>query len=336
MSKTTILVTGGAGLIGLETCNQLNQRDDIEVRLFDLPEQVLRARKAIAPGIRIFYGSILDSSSLRDAMDGCDYVIHLAAMLGVRRTERARLRCLETNIEGTRHVLESVIQHRVKKIVFASSSEVYGEPLYNPVDENAPTYGKSVYAVSKLAGEELVMAYAQRYDWLKFTVLRYFNTYGPYQTAQFVIPRFVLNVMHGEAPVIHGDGTQKRSYAYVSDVAAGTIKAALNDSANGQVFNVGNGERIATLWSLAETVISVVGKDGQIAPVQQPDFNFTDRTADREIMMRYCDTSKAREVLGYVPQVSLEDGIRQMVESRAIFENWETGDQVYLQDIDMI
>lgn len=335
MGKKTILVTGGAGCIGLEVSNQLGERNDVEVRLFDLPEQVFRVQDAIKPGIRVFYGSILDTSSLRDAIDGCDVVMHLAAMLGVRRTEMNRLRCLEINIEGTKHVLESAIQHRVGKVVFASSSEVYGEPLYNPIDENAPTYGKSVYAISKLAGEELCRAYAQRYSWFNYTILRYFNTYGPYQTAQFVIPRFVSKVMKDEPPVIYGEGTQKRSYGYVSDIATGTIQAVVQEKANGETFNLGNGERISTLWSLAETVIVVAGKEGQIKPVHQRDFNQTDRAAAREILMRFCDTSKARDLLGYAPKVSLEEGIKRLIESGAIFDHWDTGDLAYLQDDDV-
>jgi len=327
----TTLVTGGAGCIGLEVCAELNRRG-LKARLFDLPEQVLRVKHAMAPGLEVFYGSVLDSSSLRDAMEGCDSVIHLAAMLGVRRTELNRLRCLEINVEGSRRVLECAIQHRLRKIVFASSSEVYGEPLSNPVDERAPTHGKSVYAVSKLVGEELCKAYAQRYPGFTYTILRYFNTYGRYQTAQFVLPKFVANVLKNKAPVIYGDGAQKRSYCFASDVAWATVEALVRKEANEQVFNVGNGERIIDLWDLARLVISVAGKDGTIAPLHQPDFSFADRAAEREITARICDTSKVREVLGFTPRVSLEEGIRLLMESGAIFERWETTELSYLQD----
>jgi UDP-glucose 4-epimerase len=247
-----------------------------------------------------------------------------------------RLRCLEINVEGTKHVIEACIQHRVGKVVYASSSEVYGEPLSNPIDEHARTYGKSVYAISKLAGEELCRAYAQRYKWFNFTILRYFNTFGPYQTAQFVIPRFIANVLNGEPPVIYGDGMQERSYCYVSDIATGTINAALQDNANGELFNLGNGQQISTLWSLAKTVIAAAGKEGQIKPVQQPDFNLTDRAVDREILNRFCDTTKARQILNYAPKVSLEEGIKRVMNSGAIiFDHWATGDLAYLQDEDV-
>ncbi len=327
----SVLVTGGAGCIGLEVCTELKRRV-FKVRLFDLPEQVLRVKHTVAGDIEIFFGSVLDSSSLRDAMDGCDAVIHLAAMLGVRRTELNKLRCLEINVDGSKRVLECAIQHQLKKIVFASSSEVYGEPSYNPVDERAPTQGKSVYATSKLVGEELCKAYAQRYPGLSYTILRYFNTYGLYQTAQFVIPKFVANVLKDKVPVIYGNGTQRRSYCFASDVAWATVEALVRKEANERVFNVGNGARSVDLWELARLVISLVGKDSKMEPLHQPDFAFTDRAADREVANRVCDTGKAQEILGFSPRVSLEEGIRRLISSCAIFERWETTELSYLQD----
>jgi len=327
----SVLVTGGAGCIGLEVCSELKRRG-VKVRLFDLPEQVVRVRNAIGKGVEIFFGSVLDSSSLRDAMDGSDAVIHLAAMLGVRRTELNKLRCLEINVDGSKRVLECAIQHRIRKIVFASSSEVYGEPIHNPVDENAPTYGKTVYAVSKLMGEELCKAYAQRYPGFSYTILRYFNTYGLYQTAQFVIPKFVANVLKGKPPVIYGDGTQKRSYCFASDVAWATVESLIRDEADGQVFNIGNGTEVIDLWDLAHLVISVSGRDGDLKPKNEPNFKLADRSPEREIINRFCDTSKAREILGFAPRVPLKTGIRLLRESGAIFERWDTSELPYLQD----
>ena len=187
-----VLVTGGAGCIGMQVCSELLSRG-IKVVLFDLYEQINVSKERIDDKIELYYGSILDESSLREAIRGCDAVIHLAAYLGVRRTEVNSLRCLDININGTKKVLDASVQSGVKKIVFASSSEVYGEPRKNPIKEDAPTQGKTVYAISKLAGEELVKAYNSEFQKIKYTNLRYFNTYGPYQIAQFVIPKFIRN-----------------------------------------------------------------------------------------------------------------------------------------------
>ncbi len=327
----TVLVTGGAGCIGMQICNELSRRG-INVHLFDLHEQIASVRNNIPGKTSIYYGSILDCSSLRDAMTGCDAVIHLAAYLGVRRTETNRLRCIEINISGTKNVLECAVQHRVKKIVFASSSEVYGEPIENPVTEKTITQGKTVYAISKLAGEELCKAYNQRYPELSYTILRYFNTYGPFQIAQFVIPKFIRNITSGKPPVIYGNGEQKRAYCYAGDTAYATIEALGNLKTNGEIFNIGNSSSLISLTDLAHLVIRSVGKDREITPIYQKKFRNTDRLRDREVFERVCDTSKIRELTGFIPKVSLEEGIKKVATYGVIYPKWETTDLDYTID----
>lgn len=303
-----VLVTGGAGCIGIEVCKELAARG-ITTRLFDLPEQVRRTKGFIPLHTEVFLGSILDRSSLRDAMEDCDTIIHLAAYLGVQRTEENRLRCIEVNVDGTKNILDCAVQNRVNKIVFASSSEVYGEPSKNPITEDFSTQGKSVYAVTKLVGEELCKAYSQRYPELSHVILRYFNTYGLFQITQFVIPKFIENVINDKPPVIYGDGEQLRSYCYASDTARATVDVLLGAKADGQVLNIGNGNAPISLIDLADTVIRVCGKN------MKPEYkNFinADRTKEREIFVRYCDTTRAREILDFVPRVSLEEGIRKI------------------------
>ena len=321
MTFNSVVVTGGAGVIGIQVCNQLSARG-LQVTLFDLPEQIVRVRPAIDPRVRFFYGSVLDSSALRDALRDKDAVIHLAARLGVKRTEANKLACLEINVDGTKKVLESMVSERVEKIIFASSSEVYGEPEQNPVTEETPAAGTTVYAVSKHVGEHLCRAYSERYPWLKSTILRFFNTYGPYQTAQFVVPRFVANVQQDRPPIINGDGRQRRSYCHAADIAGGVIEALIRDEATGEVFNLGNGEEPISLSDLADLVISLAGKDGKISPLYQADFRFTDREEDREIRERFCDTTKARRVLDFKPSVSLKEGIQELVVGGTLFERW--------------
>ena len=222
-----VLVTGGAGCIGIPLSKELCDRG-IEVVLFDLYEQIITAESFIDPRVIKAGGSILDSSSIREAMIGCDAVIHLAAHLGVRRTEVNKLRCLEINIDGTKKVLEACIANgNIKKFIFASSSEVYGEPLKNPISESDITQGKTLYGVSKISGEELVKAYNYEFPELEFSILRYFNTYGPYQISQFVISKFISRVLDNKSPIIYGDGLQIRSYNFSEDTARGTADALL-------------------------------------------------------------------------------------------------------------
>ncbi len=326
-----VLVTGGAGCIGIQVCKELTRRG-ISVIMFDLPEQITRNEKFIPSNIKIYYGSILDCSSLRDSMSGCDAIIHLAAYLGVRRTEINRLRCIEININGTKNVLDCAIQHRINKILYASSSEVYGEPLKNPISEESATQGKSVYAISKLAGEEIFKAYNQRYPELSFTILRYFNTYGPFQIAQFVIPKFIMMCQNNIPPVIYGDGNQTRSYSYASDSAWATVEALLSTKADGEIINIGNSRSPITLSELAKKIIRICGKEGKLKPKYKKKFINADRTLEREIFNRFCDTKKAHQILGFTPEVSLEEGIKKVIKHGIIFPKWATTDLIYTMD----
>ena len=328
--KKPVLVTGGAGCIGIQVCRELVNRG-FEVHLLDLGEQIARVRPVVPAGVKVFYGSILDVSSIREAMDGCGSVIHLAALLGVRRTEINRLRCLEINVDGTKRVLDCAIQHRIKKFVFASSSEVYGEPLENPITEEFMTQGKTVYAISKLAGEELCKGYAQRYPEFHPVILRFFNAYGPYQAAQFVLPRFILNAIKGKPLVINGSGEQIRSYSYSEDTARGVVEALVQDQANNETINLGNGDHPISLNELAQLVVSLVGTHN-VEIKHAEDFLGTDRSAEREIHRRYCTGEKAKRLLGFDCKVSLEEGIRRIVESQSIFEKWESTELPYVVD----
>ena len=326
-----VLVTGGAGCIGMPVCEEL-LKNDVKVVLFDLYEQISLVEKHINNNVEIYYGSILDDSSLRDAIRGCDAIIHLAAYLGVRRTEINSLRCLDININGTKKVLDAGIQAGIQKIVFASSSEVYGEPLKNPITETDLTQGKTVYAVSKLAGEEMIKAFANEYQNLNYSILRYFNTYGPYQIAQFVVPKFIRSVLAGKSPVIYGDGGQQRSYCYSTDTARATVEALLNDKANGQVLNVGNSDALISLSELADLVINLCDKKGKVEAITRNSFEKTDRTFSREIITRYCDTEKIMNILGYYPEVSLKEGIEKVIKYGVIQPRWATSERDYTID----
>ena len=326
-----VLVTGGAGCIGMPVCNGLLKRG-VEVVLFDLYEQINVVKDQINDKIEIFYGSILDESSLREAIRGCDGVIHLAAYLGVRRTEINSLRCLDININGTKKVLDAAIHAGTQKIIFASSSEVYGEPLKNPIREEDITQGKSVYAVSKLAGEELVKAYHAEFETLNFTVLRYFNTYGPYQIAQFVIPKFIRNVLNDKPPVIYGDGRQERSYNFSEDTARGTVDALFSQEANNTTMNIGNSNALISLKDLGELVIKICGKQNELEINIKNSFENTDRTAKREIYQRYCSTKRAKEIIGYEPKISLEEGINKIIKVGVLQPKWATSEREYTID----
>ncbi len=316
-----ILVTGGAGFIGIEMVKQLRALG-LEVVVLDLDRQVERCKDHLAKGVDIVKGSILDRGALREAMNGVDAVIHLAAVLGVQNSEQNKLYTIEVNVNGTQNVFECALAHGVKKVTFASSSEVYGEPFETPVKETTPTQGKTVYAVTKMMGEELAKAYHQKYPHLAYTITRYFNTYGPYQVGQFVLTRFIRAAMLGESPIINGDGSQIRSYCFVEDGCRGTIQSTLRKSADGQVYNIGNSSQPWTLLEVAKLVIKLAGKEGQIEPIVDKAFAKGDRNREREIFKRFCDTSKAEKELGLEAKISLEEGIQRIMDVQIPPEDW--------------
>lgn len=325
-----ILVTGGAGCIGIQVCNKLVKVGQ-KVVLFDLYEQINTIKGYLDDRVEVFFGSILDVSSLREAIRGCDGVIHLAAYLGVRRTELNKLRCIEINIDGTKNVLNACSLNNVKKIIFASSSEVYGEPLLNPVSEKEITKGKTVYAITKLAGEELMKAYYDEFK-ISYTILRYFNTYGPHQVSQFVIPKFIKMITENKAPVIYGNGTQERSYNFSADSAEATIKSLFSKKTNSKVLNIGNSKELINLKDLANLIIKICGKSKKLKPVLKGSFKNADRKKDREINKRFCSTKLAKKLINYKPSTKLEKGLKEVLKVGVSKNKWATSEKDYIID----
>jgi UDP-glucose 4-epimerase len=182
-----------------------------------------------------------------------------------------------------------------------------------------------------LAGEELCIGYAQRYPDLDYVILRFFNAYGPYQAAQFVLPKFIQNAMTGKPLIINGSGEQIRSYCYSEDTGRGVAEALLRPEAAGHIINLGDGDRPISLLHLANLIVQVSGNPS-IEIKFATDFQGTDRHASREIHRRYCSGDKAKRLLGFECRVSLEEGIRRIMQMNSIFEKWESTELPYLVD----
>ncbi len=320
-----ILVTGGAGLIGLTLTEKLIERG-YSVVCFDLAEQLLRQEKVLHSirqrgDLRVEPGTILDKWGLTSLVHGCDAVFHLAAMLGVKRTEDNRLRCIDININGTDAVLQACAQKDVNHVIVASSSEVYGEPSHNPIKETDETKGKTVYAVSKLGAEELTKGYHQVHSALDYTIIRFFNTYGEHQVAQFVLSRFVKNVLEGKNPVVYGTGQQTRSFCHVDDSTDALIRVLENPVARNKTYNIGNSGEVYTLLQAAQKTIDTLVPDQGLS-VDSVDFDSSDRVPEREIHHRYCDTSLAQAELAYTAHVSLAEGVRRIAAANDIHDDW--------------
>lgn len=304
--KKKCLITGGAGMIGLATAKLLLEKG-FEVHIFDLAEQIARTKKKISNEIKIHYGSILDYNALKKSMNKCDIVFHFAAMLGVAKTEGDKYSCLNINTNGTYNALRASVKNKVKRFIFASSSEVYGEPLKNPITEAQITQGKTIYGITKLMGEQQCIAFKQKFG-LDYTILRFFNTYGPGQKNNFAITKFINLAKQNKKIIINGNGNQLRSYMYVSDAANASIKASISIKCKNQILNIGNGNENISLTNLVKLISRTLGVDTNFKLDKK--FLNTDRTINREIFNRYCSSKKAQRLLKWKPKVKLIEGIR--------------------------
>ena len=289
-------ITGGSGFIGTHIANVLKSK--YEVAIFD------RLKPKIED-IEFIKGNIIDDS-IQKAFEDCDVVIHLAAAVGVKITEEDPILTLNTNILGTKNVLEACKSNNVKKIILASSSEVYGEPLKIPIEESDPAIPITSYGISKIAAEEYVKAYAVSFG-LKYTILRFFNVYGPGQSKDFVIPEFVSNASKNNPILIHGSGSQIRSFCHISDISNGVSLSI--EKGDNEIINIGNANEPITISELAKKIIGITNSKSSIQFVPFTDSN---RRRQKEIINRIPSIKKAESMLSYKPKISLNDGISML------------------------
>jgi nucleoside-diphosphate-sugar epimerase len=301
------LVTGGAGFIGSHIAEELAAKGFF-VRVLD---NFLTGKEeniaSFLDGIELLRGDIRDLDLCREALEGIDYVLHQAALPSVPRSVEDPLLTTAINIEGTLNILLASKDASVKKVVFASSSSVYGDDEHLPKKEGLEGNPLSPYAVTKLAGEKYCQVFSEIYG-LPTVCLRYFNVFGPRQDpfSQYaaVIPNFIMRLLSGEPLLIHGDGEQSRDFTYVANVVEANLQAAQADDVSGQVLNLGNGVQ-TSVNALAETLMELMQKD--IEPVH-------DEERPGDVRHSFADISKAESLLDYAPRVSLEDGLLKTIE----------------------
>jgi nucleoside-diphosphate-sugar epimerase len=301
------LVTGGAGFIGSHIAEELAAKGFF-VRVLD---NFLTGKEeniaSFLDGIELLRGDIRDLDLCREALEGIDYVLHQAALPSVPRSVEDPLLTTAINIEGTLNILLASKDASVKKVVFASSSSVYGDDEHLPKKEGLKGNPLSPYAVTKLAGEKYCQVFSEIYG-LPTVCLRYFNVFGPRQDpfSQYaaVIPNFIMRLLSGEPLIIHGDGEQSRDFTYVANVVEANLQAAQADDVSGQVLNLGNGVQ-TSVNALAETLMELMQKD--IEPVH-------DEERPGDVRHSFADISKAESLLDYAPRVSLEDGLLKTIE----------------------
>ena len=298
-----VLVTGGAGFIGSNLVRALLARGD-EVRVLD-NFSTGRRENIAGLGIEVVEGELRSYERVHNAVRDVEVVYHLGALGSVPRSVQDPLTSNAVNVEGTLNVLLASRDVGVRRVVFSSSTSVYGTSREMPTSESSPPDPISPYGVAKLAAERYCVAFSRVYDSLETVVLRYFNVFGPRQSpfSQYaaVIPLFISAIAAGEPITIHGDGEQSRDFTYVDNVVAATLSAAVAPDASGRVFNIAGGSP-ASVNRVAEVIGEVIGKPviRRQAPTRQGD-----------IRDSWADLTAARAVLGYEPSVSLEEGLRR-------------------------
>ncbi len=307
-------VTGGAGFIGSHLVDYLARLREEVVVLDDLSSGSLANIASVADRVRVVQGSICDAAAVADALAGCDYVLHQAALTSVPRSIEAPEEYYRVNVMGTLQLLEGARAAGVKRVVLASSSSVYGDgddsdpgaDARSPKHESQLPAPLSPYAASKAANEHQAALYSATLG-LECVAVRYFNVFGPRQAPDSpyaaVIPKFAAAMLQGELPVIYGDGEQTRDFTYVENIVKGNILAVRNGTP-GRLYNIACGTP-SSVKQLLRMVASGLG-----APAKAR----TQPARPGDIVHSTADITRAREELGFAPPVDLETGLRKTLE----------------------
>lgn len=300
------LVTGGAGFIGSNIVEKLVQAGH-KVRVLDNFSTGRRGNIVhLLPKIELVEGDIRDLEICRRAVKGVDFVLHQAALPSVQRSIEDPLTTFQVNALGTLNLLVASKEANVKRFIYASSSSVYGDSPKLPKKEDMATFPLSPYAVSKLAGENLCKAFYKSYG-LPTVCLRYFNVFGPRQDPNSpysaVIPRFISALLNGKPPVIYGDGEQTRDFTYIDNVVEANLLACFKEGIEGEVFNIACGEE-TSVNQLFYTLRELTGK--YIEPNYAP-------PRPSEVRRSVADISKARQLLGYRPNIGIKEALRYLL-----------------------
>jgi dTDP-glucose 4,6-dehydratase len=310
-NKDTVLVTGAGGFIGSHLVERLVNSGFL-VRAF------VRYNSRQDPGflsqldpdtrahVEVVAGDLQDGGAVDDAMRGVRLAFHLGALIAIPYSYQHPNEVVGVNVLGTLNVLNAARRHRIEKLIHTSTSEVYGSARYVPMDEAHPLQGQSPYSASKIGADKIAESYCRSFE-LPVITVRPFNTYGPRQSTRAVIPTIITQALSG-GRVALGSLAPRRDFTFVTDTVEGFVKAATADCTPGITVNLGTG-RDVSIGELAELIFSLLGRQLEIATETE-----RVRPKDSEVDRLCSDPSLAAEVLGWKPEVSLEDGLRRSID----------------------
>jgi len=305
-----IMITGGAGFIGSHLCEKYT-RAGHTVLCFDnfMSGNLVNIRHLLDyRNFKLIKGDITDSELLEKIMRDVDVVFHLAAQIHVDRSYVEPRLTYEINVMGTQNILEIAKMHDIKKVIHASTSEVYGSAQYVPIDEKHPLNAPHPYGASKIAADRMCYAYMKTYG-MDISIMRLFNVFGPRQRDigyGGVISIFTRRVLNNMPPIIYGDGLQTRDYTYIDDAVNAYDLVLNHNEPLTEPINFGSGRELSIL-DLANMITSLSGKEGNIEPVHvEPRIG--------EVERLIADTTKAKNFVGWEPKYNLEQGLKAFIQ----------------------
>ena len=309
--KAKVLVTGANGFIGSHLSERLiNLGAKITVLLEYNPNNYLGhlkfLQKNMLSEMEQILGDVRDPELIKKIVKGKDTIFHLGALVSVPYSFINPREVFEVNAEGTLNILLAARDQEVNKIVTTSTSEVYGTALYTPIDENHPLQAQSPYAASKIAADKIAESFYKTYN-LPVATIRPFNTYGPRQSDRAIIPTIIIQALK-KSTINIGSTTPRRDLSYVSDAVDGFMKIAESKESIGQVINIGLGEDIS-IGELIKMILLIMGKEMKIISTEK-----RKRPKKSEVMRLLCDNSKAKNIVNWMPKVSLKEGLSMTIE----------------------
>ena len=309
---TQVLVTGAGGFIGSHLVEELVRRG-ANVRAFVHYNsrndwgQLERAADSVRASVEVVAGDVRDPFFVRTAVEGCDLVFHLAALIPIPYSYLAPQSFIETNVLGTLNVLEACRAGGVARLVHTSTSETYGTAQRVPMDETHPVQAQSPYAASKIGADKLVESYVRSYG-LPAVTVRPFNTFGPRQSARAVVPAIAVQALARRKRIAVGSIEPVRDFSYVADTVCGLVAAAELDDGAGEVFNLGTGEGVS-VGDVGKMILELCGNGAALVLDEQ-----RVRPASSEVMQLVCDSTKLRTRTGWKPEVALREGLERTLE----------------------
>ena len=306
-----ILVTGADGFIGSHLVEELvNQGHEVKAfclyNSFNTWGWIDNFSKELLDQIEVFTGDIRDPNGVRTAMQGCDIVYHLAALIAIPYSYHSPDSYVDTNVKGTLNILQAARDFQVGRVLVTSTSEVYGTAQYIPIDEKHPRQPQSPYSASKIGADCMAESFYRSFD-LPVTIVRPFNTYGPRQSARAIIPTIITQLANGFEAIKLGDLTPTRDFLYVKDTARGFIEIAKSEALIGHDCNIATNSEIS-MQELVDTLLNIMNPKAKI--VQDPD---RIRPSKSEVFRLYGCNQKIMKHTDWQPKYTLKEGLKETI-----------------------